>query len=182
MDEVVKHVLLYLGRIIAPFSIVLTLTSPGAISSSIIPTPTNTPTPTMTPTSTPTPTNTPTPTPTPSPKPTPTPTPKPSPTPTPLPVTGGQLDEWFTKYANHYSIDRSKLWKVAVCESGLRANAVNGPYGGMFQFSSSTWVTTRKAMSLDTNPDLRFNPEEAIRTAAFKTSIAGFSAWPSCGK
>lgn len=134
--------------------------------------------------STPTPTATPTPSPTPSPKPTHTPTPTVSPSPTPIPYTytREQMDEWFTKYANHYSVDRSKLWNIAVCETGLRPNAVNWIYGGLFQFSPNTWESNRKLMGLDTNADLRFNPEEAIRTGAFVLSTRGSGAWPSCAK
>lgn len=129
--------------------------------------------------------NTPTPTPTPSPTPTPTnsptPTPKPTPTPTPYPVSSQQLESWFTQYANHYSVDRSLLWHIAECETGLRTNAVNWIYGGMFQFSSNTWRANRELMNIDPNPDLRFNPEEAIRTAAFVLSTRGAGAWPHCG-
>ena len=180
MNEAVKHVFMYLGRTIAPFAIVLAFISPQPLTSNLLPT--STPTPTVTNTPTPTPSPTPTPTPTPTPKPAATPAPTPSPTPTPPPVTSGQLDGWFTEYSNHYSIDRSKLWKVAVCESNLRPNAINGIYGGLFQFSSSTWVNTRMNMNLDTNPELRFNPEEAIRTAAFKISTMGLAPWPNCGK
>lgn len=113
---------------------------------------------------------------------TPTPTPTLSPTPTPIPVTAEQLDGWFTKYAGEYSIDRSKLWNIAVCESSLRPNARNGLYGGLYQYSASTWKTTRLRMNTDSNPDLRFNPEESIRTAAFHYSISGTSPWPNCGK
>jgi len=130
-----------------------------------------------------------TPTPTPTLIPTPTasnaayaPTPSPTPTPTPIPVTAKPLDEWFTKYSNHYSIDKQKFWNIAVCESGLRPQATNGIYGGLFQFSPATWKTTRAAMQMDPNPNLRFNAEEAIKTAAFKTSVSGLSSWPNCGK
>ena len=128
----------------------------------------NTPTPSPTPSPTPTPTNT------------PTPSPTPSPTPTPIPVSSPQLDAWFTQYANHYSVDRSLLWRIAVCETGLRPNATNGIYGGLFQFSSNTWKANRQRMGMDSNPDLRFNPEEAIRTAAFLLSTRGPGAWPQC--
>lgn len=129
----------------------------------------NTPTPTFTPTPTPTPTDT------------PTPTPSPSPTPTPIPVSSEQLDAWFTQYANHYSVDRSLLWHIAACETGLRTNAINWIYGGMFQFSPNTWRANRELINMDPNPDLRFNPEEAIRTAAFVLSTRGAGAWPHCG-
>lgn len=151
------------------------IVTPSPIDS---PMPTVTPTPFPTATPTVTPPSTPTPTLTPSPSPTPTLTP----TPTPQPVTSEQLDNWFTSYSNQYSIDRQKLWNIAVCESGLNVNAKNGDYGGLYQFSSGTWASTRTAMSADTNPDLRFNPEEAIKTAAFRISTVGVSAWPNCSR
>jgi hypothetical protein len=114
------------------------------------------------------------------------PTPVPSPVPTPLPspiiVTSQQLDDWFTTYSNQFSVDRQKLWNIAVCESGLNPNVRNGDYGGLYQFATHTWQTTRTAMNLDSNPDLRFNPEEAIKTAAFKIATGGLSSWPNCSK
>lgn len=133
-------------------------------------------------TPTPTPTNTPTPTPSPRPTPSNTPTPTNSPTPTPMQATSAQLDDWFTRYANHYSVDRSLLWKIAACETGLRTNASNWIYGGMYQFSPNTWVSNRKTMGMDPNPDLRFNPEESIRTAAFVLSTRGAGAWQNCSR
>ncbi len=120
---------------------------------------------------------------TPIPTPTFTPTPKPIVTPTPSRrFTSTQFDEWFTRFASESSVDRSLLVKIAVCESGLNTSAVNGIYGGLFQFSSSAWISTRRQMNADTNPELRFNPEQAIRTAAFKIAAGGRGAWPNCGK
>ena len=139
-----------------------------------------TPTPTPTPSSTPTPTATPTITPTPNPTRTPTPTFTPSPT--PIPITSQQLDEWFEKYSKEYSVDKSRLWNVAVCESKLRPNAKNGDYLGLYQFSTRTWQSTRRAMNMDDHPELRRNPEESIRTAAFKIATEGLKSWPNCGK
>lgn len=138
------------------------------------------PTPSLTPT--PTPTLTPTLTPTPTPSPTLIPTRRPSPTPTPIIVTSEQLDNWFTNYSNQYSVDRQKLWSIAVCESKLKPNAKNGDYAGLYQFSTNTWKSTRKNMNTDTDPDIRFNPEEAIKTAAFKISTGGIGAWQNCLK
>lgn len=129
-------------------------------------------------TATPTPTATPKPTPTPTPKETPTPTP--TPTPSKPPLTGPQLDELFTRFSNSYSIDRSLLWKIAVCESFLRPGAKNGIYGGMYQFSPSTWRSNRIRMNKDPDPNLRFDPEVAIETAAFVISTRGANAWPNC--
>lgn len=114
----------------------------------------------------------------------PTPTRKPtlSPTPTRVVYKSSDFDEWFTKYSQKESIDRNLLRRIAVCESGLNPRAVNGIYGGLFQFSTGTWISNRRAMNMDTNPDLRFNPEEAIGTAAFRIATVGIHAWPNCHK
>lgn len=122
------------------------------------------------------------PTPSPTPKPTSTPKPSPTPTPRPTPVSLEQLDNWFTTYSNHYSVERDRLYFIAYCESKLNPSARNGDYAGLFQFSSGTWRSTRKEMGLDGNPDLRFNPEEAIKTAAFKIATGGLYSWKNCVK
>ena len=140
----------------------------------IAPSPTHTPTPT--PTITPTPTLTPTPTPTNTPLPTRTPTPKPT------LVVGSQLLEWVNKYSSEMSVDRDLLLRIGNCESGMNSNSRYLDYGGIYQFSTNTWISTRKVMNLDPNPDLRFNPEESIKTAAFKLSRSGTGSWPNCAK
>lgn len=130
------------------------------------PTPTNTPTPT--PTSTPTPTL----------APTATPTPQPAPVVTaPAPV---DLEELFTRYSGQYSVDKALLQRIANCESGFNNSSTNGDYVGMFQFATSSWSVIRARMNADGNPDLRRNPEEAIKTAAFHIAEGGAGAWPSC--
>lgn len=159
--------------------------SPGIFAPS--PTPTIIPptsTPTVTPSPTPTPTETPTPTPTDTPTPTAIPTDTPTPTPTTPPTTqpnGTDLDIWFTKYADEYHIDRALLHHIADCESHFNTNANYADmYLGMYQFGESAWVGARQRMGLDTNPDLRTNAEEAIKTAAYKISQGEQSAWPNC--
>lgn len=123
------------------------------------------------------------------PLPSPKPSPKPSPviplSPLPSPVksfTSGEMDALFEKYAHFYGVDLNKLRGVAGCESGFNPGAVNGPYLGLFQFTVSAWVNTRASMGLDSNPDLRLNAEESIKTAAFKVSRDGFGAWPACSR
>lgn len=117
---------------------------------------------------------------TPIPTPTKKPTPTPSITPTPIPV--GALEDWFNKYASKESIDKERLKRIAKCESGLNPNARYLDYGGLFQFSTSSWISTRTRMNLPSDPALRFNPEEAIKTAAFKVATDGIYAWPNCNK
>lgn len=170
------HSLLKLGLFFIPIVILLSSTNIKGINS-----PVNSQ-PTVTVTNTPIPTSTPIPSPTPTPTLTPKPSSTPTPTITPIPVTNQQLDSWFTKYSNYYSVERDRLWSIAVCESKLNPNAKSGDYAGLFQFAQSTWQITRKLINLDPNPDLRFNPEEAIKTAAFKISTGGLSSWKNCVK
>lgn len=112
--------------------------------------------------------------------PTQTPTPTPVPTITPTPISLSSLENLFTKYSGSESISRELLRKIAVCESGLNPAARNGIYGGLFQFSESSWISTRRKMNMDTNPNLRFDLEQSIRTAAFKMALDGPGAWPNC--
>ncbi|OGH13927.1 MAG: hypothetical protein A2687_03720 [Candidatus Levybacteria bacterium RIFCSPHIGHO2_01_FULL_38_26] len=133
----------------------------------LLPTPTSTPSPTPTPTSTPTPIL-------------PTPTEEPTPTPIPVIEAPANLEELFTKYSNEYSVDREHMKRIAHCESGLNPGAATSLYGGLYQFSQSLWISTRTRMGHDNNPDLRFNAEEAIRTAAFMISQNHLGIWPNC--
>jgi len=114
----------------------------------------------------------------------PTPTKKPTPTPTktPTPIPPGAYEEWFSRFSSQYAVDRQLLKRIAICESGLNPNAKFGDYAGIFQFSNSAWQTARRTMNMDPNPVLRFNPEEAIKTAAFKLATGGRNSWPNCGK
>lgn len=92
------------------------------------------------------------------------------------------MDALFTKYAQEYKVDREQLKRIAVCESKLNINALNKAhgYGGLYQFSVATWKSYRKMISQDVNPDLRFDPEEAIETAAWMLSTGRATAWPNC--
>lgn len=92
------------------------------------------------------------------------------------------IDGLFEKYGQEYKVDKQVLEKIARCESHFNPQAQNGPYVGMFQFMESTWVVNRKRMGLDPDPGLRTNPEEAVRTTAYKISRDGVGAWPVCGK
>lgn len=155
------------------------LNSKKSVSSSPSPTPspTNRPTPSVGRFS---PTPIPTPKPSPSPSPSPSPTPTPTPKPIPIIINNEQLNSFFSKYAGEYGVDEELLKYIAECESNMNPQAVNGPYGGLFQFTPRTWAATRQTMPADPNPALRFNPEEAIKTAAFKISRGGIGAWPNC--
>lgn len=94
------------------------------------------------------------------------------------------FDALFEKYGQQFKVSSSKLKSIAYCESHFNPAAVSrsGNYGGMYQYSASTWQATRKAMGLDQNPDLRFDAESAIMTSAFKIASGGLGAWPVCGQ
>ncbi len=123
------------------------------------------------------PTSTLTPSPTPINSPTPTQLPTITPTQT-LPVSSYESD--FDQYSSKYEIDKNLLKKIAKCESGINPGSRNGDYGGMFQFATQTWITTRQQMGLDTSPDKRFSGKDAIEAAAFKIHKDGSSAWSGC--
>jgi len=84
--------------------------------------------------------------------------------------------------ASEYGVSADIMIRIAQCESGLRAEAVNGPFAGIYQFISGTWVSNRNAMGLDPDLNLRYNPTEAAKTAAFKMSRDGYGAWPACSR
>lgn len=132
----------------------------------------------------PTPTPLASPTPTPTMKPTLKPTPKPSPSPKPSPmiVLPPDLEELFAKYSGAYSIDKELLKRIAQCESGLNPQAQTQDYSGLFQFSEVLWRQTRTLMAENTDLNLRLNPEEAIKTAAFMVSQNHLGIWPNCNK
>lgn len=132
--------------------------------------------PTITPTFTPTSTSTP------SPTLAPTPTATPSPTLTPAIILPKDLDDFFTKYSNEYSVDKELLKRIANCESNLNPNASTSLYAGLFQFAEPIWIQTRILMGQNSDVNLRFNAEESIRTAAFMVSQGHLGIWPNCGK
>lgn len=135
------------------------------------------PTPTLTPTNIPTPTLRPTQISTPTPSLTLTPTP------TPIQIGSNDLNSLFEKYSAEYSVDKNLLVKIADCESNLNPNAISSfGYVGLFQFSESLWVSTRTRMGKDSNPSLRTNAEESIKTASLLISEGRQSVWPHCSK
>ena len=95
-----------------------------------------------------------------------------------------ELENLFTQYATEYQVSSDTLKIIANCESKFNPTiqSKNGLYGGLFQYSKSTWISTRKAMGLDENPELRFDAEEAIKTTAFKIANGGIGAWTHCAK
>lgn len=108
------------------------------------------------------------------------PTPTPAPTATPDVWPPAEFAGWFNQYAAAFGVDVNILERIANCESHFNPTSESGNYLGMFQFSSSTWQSYRSQMGLDTSPDLRANPEESIKTAAYVVQQKGAAPWPSC--
>jgi soluble lytic murein transglycosylase-like protein len=98
------------------------------------------------------------------------------------PISPDELTAYFVTYGDAFNVDPNILRSIAHCESTFRPNAQNGPYGGLYQYLASTWSSTRNAMGLDPDPNLRYDAEEAIKTTAWKISVGGIGAWPTCGK
>lgn len=134
---------------------------------------------------TPTLTSSPVPSPTPTPRPTSTPKPTQIPTPTAIPtplIAPGGIDHYFDQYSLQFGVDGQLLRRIASCESKFNPSAVNGNYAGLYQFLPSIWQTYREQLGADINPDLRFNADEAIKTAAYAVSKGKLFLWPVCGK
>lgn len=117
--------------------------------------------------------------------PTPPPSPKASeghstPTPSVTKYSSEEIYHLIDSYSGQYGVDANVVRHIAVCESGFNPLSVNGKYAGLFQFDTLTWRTNRQSLHLDSNPALRLDAQEAIRTAVYVISVRGGSAWPNC--
>ncbi len=92
------------------------------------------------------------------------------------------IENIISQFAAEYGVNDGVMLAIARCESDLQHNAASGPYAGLFQFLASTWSSNRRLMGMDPSPELRFDPVEAARTAAFKMARDGFGAWPACSR
>lgn len=145
--------------------------------------PTKKPTVTSTPTAKPTNTSTPTATITQTPHPTiqtSIPTPTQSSTALISKSSSQEINGYVDRFASQYSVDPNVLRHIAVCESGFNSLAQNGPYAGLYQFSEGSWANYRKQIGESVAPDLRFNAEESVQTAAYVISVGKSSIWPNC--
>lgn len=99
-------------------------------------------------------------------------------------IASSDIFQLIHKYALEFGGRADIMITIANCESGMKPEALSasGTYAGLYQFNSSTWASNRKALGLDPNPDLRFQAEEAIKTAAFKMGRDGYGAWPACSE
>lgn len=119
-----------------------------------------------------------------SPAPTRYPTPKPTFTPTPLPpvkkYTPQEINAFIDSYSGQYAVSPHVLRYIATCESGFNPLAHKNIYAGLFQFSISTWKTYRRRIGEDPDPDLRYDANEAVQTAAYVLSQGKNHIWPNC--
>ncbi len=105
-----------------------------------------------------------------------TPKPKPTPTAEPKEIVSKLVD----KYSSEYGLDVNVVRYLVLCESGLRSNATNGKYAGLFQYDERTWKTIRSEMKQDTDVELRYSAEEAVRTTTYALSKGKKKLWPNC--
>jgi len=107
-------------------------------------------------------------------------TPTPTAAPTPTEMFFQEVSVFVDRFSAQYGVDPNVIRYVAVCESGFKSNATNGPYVGLFQFDSETWKNIRKEMNEETSPDLRYSAEESVQTAAYVLSKDKGGIWPNC--
>jgi hypothetical protein len=87
---------------------------------------------------------------------------------------------FIESFAGQYAVSPHILRHIATCESGFNPSAIQGKYVGLFQFAANTWKNYRLKIGEDPDPDLRFNAEEAVQTAAFALSRGNTGIWPNC--
>lgn len=123
---------------------------------------------------------------TPSPTPVPTPPPKPTPRPSPKAKEGAaeftpeQIYNFTESYGREYGVDPNVIRHIALCESTFKPQAKNYIYAGLFQFDRRTWTLYRAKMGKSPDPDLRYNAQEAVQTAAYVLSLGHGRIWPNC--
>ncbi len=99
---------------------------------------------------------------------------------TPSPATSEEVNGYIERFSSQFAVDPDVLRYVAICESGFRSNAVNGPYVGLYQFGSVTWKNIRKEIGENSDPDLRFEAKDSVQTAAYAISKGKGGMWPNC--
>jgi len=95
-------------------------------------------------------------------------------------VSSEQINSLLDQYATLYGVDVNVLRHLAICESGMDPTAETEYYAGLYQFSEYTWRHYRELLGEDIKPELRFNAEEAVKTAAYAISVGGEHNWPNC--
>lgn len=86
----------------------------------------------------------------------------------------GEVQQIIIDAAHEFGLDPGYLLSVADCESGFNPRAYNpdGPYMGLFQYSSTTWANNGYGSIWD--------PVAQSRTTARMLSQGGASHWPNC--
>lgn len=89
------------------------------------------------------------------------------------------IEGMITRIAMQYGIDPALPLAIAYCESRYNSQAKSkiSTATGLFQFLAGTWQSTRRAMQVDENLDLRLDPIESTRTAIWKIANGGLRAW-----
>lgn len=83
--------------------------------------------------------------------------------------------------AQKYGVDAQRMSRLMYCESKGNTYAVGGggKYYGLFQYMPSTWAGASAGAGF--SGASIYDPTAQIYTTAWKISIQGYKAWPSCG-
>lgn len=94
-------------------------------------------------------------------------------------VVASQFDGLIQQYAEKYRVESHLVSCIIRKESTYNPNAKNpkSSASGLAQFTNRTWVWMRNLMGEDPNLDLRFNPEESIKTLSWALSNNYHSHW-----
>lgn len=97
------------------------------------------------------------------------------------PYNAGMWWDTIVAAGNMYGIDPLKMYKVMICES--HGNPYAGTYyKGLFQYSASTWAGASSQYPGGKYAGVAITDGTAqIYVTAWKVSIQGWGAWPTCG-
>lgn len=93
----------------------------------------------------------------------------------------GSYSDWINDAAKKYGVDAGKMQRMMMCESGGNSNAVSpsGRFHGLFQYLKSTWDGASRQAGWGGYSI--YDPKAQIYTTAWKISVQGYRAWPTCG-
>ncbi|NTU70026.1 DUF348 domain-containing protein [bacterium] len=93
----------------------------------------------------------------------------------------GAYADLLNSAAQKYGVDAARMSRLMYCESKGNANAVGGggKFHGLFQYMTSTWAGASAGAGY--GGASIYSAEAQIYTTAWKISIQGYRAWPTCG-
>jgi len=86
-----------------------------------------------------------------------------------------EIERLILKYANKYGVDYNRVLRIARCESGLRSDAVNGQYKGIYQQGITWWAA--RSSRYGRGGESIFNADANIEVSIAMMAQGGYGHW-----